>query len=227
MATTKMSVANIGGTISLSYTGKIVTPADGVVTVDVRDAPALLAAGANFIYTTTRRSTFTTPVAATAGRLVASTSLANGTLSVANQPDVPRQGVLVVNPGTSAITAGTASIPYIANDGSNQTDSISLVMPGTTVVSTLTSKGIMHLSPVIVTGLVGGASPLVQVNDTNSLSVTVDQGFVDFTMVQELADSTTEGQVSVASTAASFTPSTAPNGTHSFTAVATYNVPMA
>ncbi len=224
MTTVKMNATSIGGNIpNLNYTGAVNVPTDGIITVDSRDAPALLARGATYLSPLVRRSTFTSPVAAPAGRVVASTALSNGSKAVANQPDVPRQGVLRIDPGTLAITAGTVSIPYVANDGTSVTDVVSAVMPGTTVVSTLTSKGILTLSPIVVAGIVGGASPLVQLNDTNSLSVLVDPGFVDFTMLQELAGSTVEGQVAVASSAASFTPSTTPNGTVTYNAVAQYS----
>ncbi len=226
MTTVRMNAASIGGTLALNYTGNVNIPGDGVITVDTRDAPALLTLGAGYINGVIGRSTYTAPIAATAGRLVASTALAAGTLSIANQPDVPRQGVLRIDPGTSAITAGNVAMAYLANDGTTQTDNVSCVMPGTTVVSTITSKGIMVLNTVVATGIVGGASPLVQMKDNNSLSATVDAGFVDFIVLQEQHGSTNEGQVAVASSAASFTPSTTPNGTINYTLVASYNAPV-
>jgi len=225
MTTVRMNVSAIGGLIQLPYTGSIVPAADGTAIVDSRDAPVLLAAGATYMTVVTRRQAATAPLAATAGRLVASTALSNGALSVANQPDVPRQGVLRVSPGTSAITAGQIAIPYLANDGTSQTDVVSLVMPGTTVVSTITSKGILVLSAPVVSGLVGGASPLVQINDTNSLSMMVDPGFVDFSVLREDSGTLNEGQVAVASSAASLTPSTTPNGTISYNVYYSYVAP--
>jgi len=217
MTTVRMNANAIGGTINLSNTGSVTVPTDGIVTVDVRDAPFLLAAGAAYINTVSRYfGVPVAPAAATAGRLVASTALANGTLSIAHQPDVPRQGVLRIDPGTSAITAGSVTTSYTANDGTATVDTVSAVMPGTTVVSSITSKGILVLSSVVVAGIVGGASPLVQLNDTNSLSVPVDPGFTDFAPVLGLLDGAAHGQSAVASSAASFTPSTAPNGTHTF-----------
>ncbi len=226
MSTVRMNALPIGGLLNLQYSGAIQVPADGLITVDSRDAPTLLGMGASYVNVITRTATLNgAPIAASAAKLVASTALSNGTKAVANQPDVPRQGVLVIDPGTSAITAGTVKIPYTANDGTAQTDTVSCVMPGTTIVSTLTSKGILVLSPIVVAGIVGGASPGVQLNDTNSLSLPVDGGFVDFSLFKTYADGASNGQVSVASSAASWTPSTTPNGTHTYSAQYTYVMP--
>lgn len=225
MTTVRMNATAIGGQINLAYTGNVIVPSDGIITVDVRDAPNLLAAGASYINLVTKRSTFTSPAAATAGRLVASTALSNGTKAVANQPDVPRRGLLVIDPGTTAITAGNVAIPYVANDGSNQTDNVSCIMPGTTIVSTLTSKGILVLSPVIVTGLVGGASPKVQLNDTDALAMIVDPGFVDFALLRTDLDGVYNSGGTVATTAASVTPTSAPNGTKSYSMFYDYLMP--
>lgn len=223
MSTVKLNASAIGGMIQLSQTGNVVVPADGIITVDVRDAPALLANGATYINSTARRTAITAPRAASAGRLVASTALSNGTKSIANQPDVPRQGILVVDPGTSAISAGNVAVAYVANDGTTTTDNISAITPASTIASTTTSKGIAILNSLVVTAIAGGASPGVQLNDSNSLSMMVDPGFVDFTVTGEFVDTTSEGQVAVASGAASLTPSTTPNATHNYTVYYNYN----
>jgi hypothetical protein len=67
-------------------------------------------------------------VSATAGRIVASVALANGALAIANQPDTARQVDARVDPGAAAITAGTLTVTYAANDGTAaQVDVLSLV----------------------------------------------------------------------------------------------------
>jgi hypothetical protein len=225
MSTVKMNALAIGGTIQLPATGNVTVPADGLISVDSTDVAALLRMGATYIMARTKSVNILAPRAASAGRLVASTALSNGTKTIAAQPDVPRQGVLRIDPGTSAITAGNVAINYLANDGTTVTDNVSAIMGGTTVVSTNTSKGIVTLNSVIVTAIAGGASPQVQLNDTNSLSVSVDPGFVDFTLLAEFADATNEGQVAIASSAASFTPSTTPNSTHNYGAFYGFNAP--
>lgn len=227
MAQVKMNALPIGGTLVLENSGTVVVPSDGIITVDSCDASVLLRLGASYINSLSKYYAFpAAPRVASAARLVASTTLSNGTKAVANQPDVPRQGVLVIDPGTSAITAGTVAVPYIANDGTNQTDTISAVTGASTILSTVTSKGILSLSPIVVAGIVGGASPGVQLNDTNSLSVPVDAGFVDFSVTQGLVDAVATGNSAVASSAASYTPSTAPNGTHTFGAYYKYTMPV-
>ncbi len=215
MPTVRLSAASLGGVIQTQYSGNVQAGSDNTITVDTRDAPALLAAGAAYLNNVTRFGTITpAPVLATAGRIVASTTLANGTLSIANQPDVPRQLALRVDPGTSPITAGTATLTYVGNDGVSTVDAVSLVMPATTAVVTNTTKGAALVNSVIVTGLAGGASPKVQVNDTNSLSLAVDPGFVSFAVSRESVDNANVGIGTVSASAGSIISSTAPNGTH-------------
>jgi len=215
--TVQLNASSIGGTIQTSFSGGILVPANGLITVDVRDAPQLLAAGASYVNQYSRRQVFSTaPIAATAGRIVASTTLSNGTLSIANQPDVPRVCGIRVDPGTSAITAGTLTAIYVANDGTTTTDAISLVTAASTVFTTNTSKGVVLASSFVVTGLTGGASPLVQVNNTQIPSVQVDPGFVNFSVVRADVDNASETIGTVTSSAASILPNTAPNGTHTY-----------
>jgi hypothetical protein len=130
-----------------------------VITVKGIDAPSICKPGRNsFSSGRVTRQLVAAPRAASAGRVGRfNASLANGTLAIANQPDVPRQGILVVDPGTTAISAGVAAITYVANDGSTVVDSKSVVTPASTIVSSTTSKGIVSLTSVIVTALAGGA----------------------------------------------------------------------
>jgi hypothetical protein len=217
----------LGGVIQTQFSGNVQAGSDNSITVDTRDAPALLAAGATYINNVVRRAVITpAPVLATAARIVASTALANGTLSIANQPDVPRQLALRVVSGTSPITAGTATLTYVGNDGQSTVDAVSLVAVGTTTTTTNTSKAASLVNSVVVAGLVGGASPLVQVNDTNSLGLPVDPGFVDFAVFQEAVDNANVGIGTVAASAGSIISSTAPNGTHVYSYGYSYSSPV-
>jgi hypothetical protein len=225
-STVLMNLSAIGGTVFLQSTGVVNVPASGLVTVNSADATDLLRRGATYVNSNVvYQKTDAAPRAASAGRLVASTSLANGTLTIANQPDVPRIGLLYVDPGTSAITAGVATINYTANDGTTQVDVLTCVTPASTVASTNTTKGIVFLNSVVVTGLAGGATPLVQLNDTNALSIIVTPNFSSFTLLRLNADGVSIGSVSVNSSAASVTPSTTPNATHTFAFFASFNSP--
>lgn len=223
----RVSVAAIGGQIVQQALPGVVVPANGIITVDSSNIAALLAAGATYVNSSFGRQLISpAPRVASAGRLVASVALANGTLTIANQPDVPRQAALRIDTGTSGITAGNVALTYVANDGTVQVDNISAVLPASTLATTNTSKGVVQMNSAIVTGLVGGASPLVQLNDTNSLSVMVDPGFVDFAVVAEVDDTAVSTAIgTVASSAASITPTATPNGTHTYLIYYGWNAP--
>lgn len=227
VATVSLNAASIGGTIFPGgSTARIPVPANGQITVPTQDAPVYIAAGAKYTSTNARSQVLSAaPRAGSAGRIVASVALANGTLTIANQPDVPRQLAVRVDTGTSAITAGNLALTYLANDGTTQVDNISPVAPASTLLTTSTSKGVVSLTSAIVTALAGGASPKVQINDTNSLSVQVDPNFSGVMFNQTVADGAAEGQVAVDSSSASWTPSTTPNGTHTYGAVYSFIAP--
>lgn len=228
MTTAKVSLASVGGLVQLPFTGNVAVPADGIVTVDTRDIPDVLRLGGAYIGSFTKFQPLSgTPRAASAARIVASTSLSNKTLTIANQPDIPRQLNLVWDPGTVAMTAGNVAVTYKANDGTTQVDNLSLVTAASTPATLATSKGVVSLTSAIITAVAGGASPGVQIDDTNSMSVFVDAGYQDFAISQAFVDGAVIGTSAVATSAASFTPSTAPNGTHTYGAAFTYNAPNA
>ena len=102
---------------------------------------------------------------------------------------------------------------------------MSPVTPASTAKTVTTSKGAVSVTSVIVTALSGGASPLVQVNDTNSLSVMVQPYYTGFALSRAFADGAVNGTTAVASSAASYTPSTTPNATHTYEALYTFNSP--
>lgn len=222
-----LDATQIGGTILPGGAeARKVVGTTGVISVKGIDAPSFVQAGAKFIQAKqVQGASIIAPRAASAGRLVASVALANGTLSIANQPDVPRQGILVIDPGTSAISAGNVAITYVANDGTTVVDNKTTVTPASTIASQTTSKGIVSLTSVIVTALAGGASPKVQLNDSNSLSMTVPPYFSSFSLTRTYADGVVNGTTAVASSAASYTPSTTPNATVTYQAIARVNAP--
>lgn len=225
--TITVDASPIGGVIIQGGSApNLPVPLNGRVTASPAVAAQLVSAGANYVSTQNRAQNLQgPPVAATAGRIVASTTLANGTLSIANQPDIPRQGVVVVDPGTSAITAGVLSLAYVGNDSLTRTEAISLVGPGTTIMSTTTSRGMVTVSSAIVTALAGGASPKVQINDTNALALSVDPYFTAFSISRQFGDGVATSGGTVASTAACFTPTLTPNATHTYGFAYSYVAP--
>ena len=74
----------------------------------------------------------------------------------------------------------------------------------------------------MVSGLTGPANAGIQINDTNSLSLMVDPGFQDFTVLKETDIDADVTIGTVASSAASVTPSTTPNGSAVFGFAYTY-----
>jgi hypothetical protein len=223
----RLAAGVIGGTIETQYSGTVSVGSDGTITVDSRDVATLLAAGAQYVSNSTILQSFRAPRGATAGRIVASATLSSGSMTIANQPDSPRQCAMVIYTGTSPITAGNYALNYTANDGTSQTDSGSLVATSGLNVTTTTSKGVLHLSSAVISNLAGGGAGGMQINDTNSLSMVVQPGFVDFTVLKENVDGADETIGTVASTAASVTPTTAPNATHNFDFAASFVAPNA
>lgn len=217
----------IGGTIIQGGSApNLPVPVNGRITTSPAVAAQLIGIGAKYVGTQTRAQNLAAaPIAATAGRIVASTALANGTLTIANQPDIPRQAVVVVDPGTSALTAGVLALAYLGNDGVNRTESISLAGPGTTIMSTTTSRGVQTVTSAIVTAVVGGASPKVQINDTNALALVVDPNFTAFNLNRQYGNGVATTGGTVGSTAAVFTPTLTPNGTHTFGFNYSYQAP--
>lgn len=215
MATVTMNALAVGGTIQFAVTGTVVVPANGIITIQAADAGSALLMGCTYVNNRVGWQTFPVPPrAATAGRIVASTSTAIGSLTIANQPDVPRQVAVVLYSGTTNITAGVCTLTYTANDSTTQVDALSLIATASTNTTLTSTKGVVHLTSAVVSALAGGATSGIQINDTNSLSMMVDQGFVNFTALKETLSTPSvaadETIGTVASSAASITPSTAP-----------------
>jgi hypothetical protein len=216
----------IGGTIIPGGAEARKNASAGPITVKGIDAPSYLQAGAKFVQSRqVQASSIVAPRAGSAARIVASAALSNGTLSIANQPDVPRQLAAIFDPGTSALTAGNLALTYVANDGTTQVDNMSVVTPASTIKTVTTSKGVVSVTSAIVTAVAGGASPNRQINDTNSLSMSVPPYFSGFALTRTYADGVVNGTTAIATAAASYTPSTTPNGTVTYQAIANVTAP--
>lgn len=202
--------------------------------VDPRDVGLLLEAGFVFAGAAHRRVTIPAPVAAAAAVTVASTSLVAGaSLSIAAQPDVPRQLQIVVNAGSLTLVAGcNLAMNYNANDGTTQTDNLSfggLAAAGTQTLTT--TKGVEHLISAVPTVLSAGAATNagVQIGTNGTLALPVDTGFAStqFKVTKETKVTPTNGTLglvvpadesigTVTAAGALIAPTTAPDGTHDF-----------
>jgi hypothetical protein len=233
--------AGSGGQIQ-APNGTYYVGADGTVTVNAADAASLQALGYQFAVTEHKAYNFPgAPVAASATVTVSSTSLTAGSLTVAAQPDVPRQLQAVVFPGTTPITAGILTFAYTANDGTAQTDALSLVMTsqvaGTAGGTLATTKGVERLSSVVVSGVSGGNSPGVQVGTNGYLAVPVTPRFVDFAVTSEKKVTPSAGTLglsvpsddtvptNIITAGALVSTTTAPDGTHGLSLGYNYTYP--
>lgn len=200
------------------FSGTVQAGTDGTFAIDPRDQNDALKAG----YIPVRRNVWayspapTAPLILTVGQIVASAALANGNLAIANQPDVMRQVGMRVDPGAAPITAGTLTVTYTANDGTTQTDVLSLITATSTLFTTFLSKGVLVMQTPVVAGLVGGSSPKVQLDTNAALAVPIPQGSVDVTVLKESHDSSLNATLGTITNAGIWTPNTAPNSTHTY-----------
>lgn len=188
MATVQMNAAGVGGTINFQNTGPVVVPANGLITIQTGDITDALRMGCTYVNSMCRwYTTPGPPRAASAGRIFASAGVSTGTLAVANQPDVPRQLAIVVWPGTVALTGGSVVLTYVANDGTTTVDSTTMAASASALTTFNTTKGVVSVTSIVTntSTISGGASPAIQINDTNALAMAVDPGFVGFNVIKE------------------------------------------
>jgi hypothetical protein len=205
------------------FSGSVSENADGTFSIDPRDTIFALAAGYVPARTESRwYYTPTAPAAANANLLYSSAGLSNGTLAVAANVDVMRPAQVVIIPGTTAITAGTLTLTYAANDGTAaQVDALNLSTALSTNLTLTTTKGVLRMATQIVTLLAGGTSPTIQIGTNASISVPVPEGAQDLAIVSEFLDgavvtATNAGTLGSPPTLGAYLPHTAPNATHNF-----------
>ena len=224
--TTKLYGNGLSGVVQ-GNSGTYVAASDGTFTVNNGDIPAMLLLGMTYLRQASQ--SYNAPIApllATTGKFIASAALSVGTLSIANQPDVMRPAQVVMGAGTTAITAGTVSVTYTANDGLARTDVLSAVMAASATVTSYLTAGVCHVSSAVVSTITGGASPYIIVSTTATLSMPVDPNAKDFSVTKETIDSGDE-TVGALLTAVlgSITPTTAPNNTHTYSFAYAYLAP--
>lgn len=225
MATVQMAGNGFGGLLQGNY-GTYTAAADGTFTVDTRDAPSMLALGMTYINkVVSMHGLLIAPAAAAVGHIVASGALSNGTVAVSAQPDVGRPVTVEVGTGTAAISAGTAVISYVGNDGQTDTDTFSLACAASTAVTQFLSRGALTISSITISGVTGGTSPWFRMSTTAAVSLPVTPGAVDFSVLKEYDAGATIAVGALSPILGSITPTTAPNGTVSYGFVYTYVAP--
>jgi len=225
MSTVQLSLNGLGGVVQGNY-GTYQAGTDGTCVVDTRDVASLLALGATYVNVVS--SSYTTPMAptaATVGAIVASGALSNGSVSVTAQPNELRPVTVEVGTGTTAISAGTATVVYTANDGTTTTDSFSLVCAASASVTQTTSKGVDTISSITVAGVSGGLSPWFRMSTTAAIALPLAPGAVDISVQREYDNGATIAVGTLGISLGSIYPTTAPNGTLQYSFVYTYTAP--
>jgi|SRR5580692_5525190 hypothetical protein len=207
------SGAGLGGVIQGGF-GTYPPASDGSYTVDTRDVIPLLGAGYSYVKQISNSYTLPlAPLAAGIGHVVASGALSNGTVAVSNQPDVMRPVNVEVGTGTTAITAGNIAVTYLGNDGVTGTDNFSADCALSSSTTQGLSRGVDSISSIVVTGLIGGTSPWVRLSTTAGVSVPVGANAIDVTFTREYDAGATIAIGTPQAAIGSIDPTTAPNGT--------------
>lgn len=217
MTTVQMSVGSNGPVVKGLF-GTYVADSHGIITCDSGEAPNILRMGGTYVKKISQF--YTTPGAVAAANnavLIASAALSNGSLTVAAQPDCMRQAALIITNGTAPVTSGTVSLSYVGNDGQTITEVLPANVGATANTTQFLSRGVAHLTSATVAGIVGGTSPSVQLGTTTTLSVPISPNTESFTPTMEATTGVpnTVGTPS-AVTSGSIVPSSAPNGTRTY-----------
>ena len=208
-----------GNTYSAASNGLITggsNSAGSFVGIKANDLVGLLNAGCTYAVQRGSYTNFGIVKAASAAVLVASTSLVVGGLTIASQPDVPRQAAFVINPGASAITAGSLAVAYDSTDGVSVSDNLSLATGANTAATLVTTRGVSRLLSATVAGLTGGTTPNIQGGTNNVLALPADVGQAGLTVTMATVDSAPDTSLPTQSATDGhlITPYTAPNNTH-------------
>lgn len=227
---------SVNGNIYVAAASGLITggtnPSTGAFTgIQAGDVLGLLNSGVRFSAPRVEWVGPFVPLAASGTRTVANVAATNTTLTIAAQPDVPRPIIAVLAPGTLAITAGTLTMTYTAASGAAVTDTFSLVTPLSTSLTLTSSQGVAHLTSAVIAGITGGSSPTIQLGTTAAISLPISNVFAGLTVFKENVDNadeavgtvTTTGSAGANNLAVSVAPTTAPNGTHSYTFGVSYS----
>jgi hypothetical protein len=213
-----------GNTYTAAASGFISNVAPG-------DVSALIAAGCRFSNLRIDWLGPFVPLAAAANRIVTSVAAANGGLTIAAQPDVPRPLAIVLTPGAAAVTAGSLAVVYNNQQGVAITDTFSLVTGSGVNLTLNTTQGASHVTSAAITAFAGGSSPTIVIGTTASITLPLPGVFANLTVWKENVDNadetvgtlTTTGSVAASTLTANIATTTAPNATHSFTFGVAYN----
>lgn len=216
---TPTGVTQLVGVSGTVYTAD----AFGRITItDSRDLGPALASGCVYSPTDTRWYTAgSAPAAAAAANVVAAVAVANGTLTIAGQPDVPRN-LQIVQTGTPTITAGSVNITMVNSQGVTLTESVALASANGTLT---TNNAVGHVVGASVSGAAGSALGTISIGSGAALGLPLPAGFANLTVFKQNTDGADVTNGTIDGTYGKVTPNTAPNGTHTYSFGYTFVLP--
>jgi hypothetical protein len=123
--------AGAGGVVQGRSGNQYTIASDGTISgVDQTDVASLLSAGWTIFGINVAKASFNSPLPADLVSVVNAATPANGAVTIAAQPPHPRKlqyRIVIGTTTTTAITAGTATIVYIDQDGNTITEVVSLI----------------------------------------------------------------------------------------------------
>jgi hypothetical protein len=203
---------------------------NGTITnVQAADVAQLRNVGFQMLCTPVTRAIFLAPATADLVSVKAAATPANGTITIVAQPPTPRKlaiRIVIGTTTTTAITAGTLTLVGTDQDGNAITEVISLIQNASATVKTANCYANLASGTVANYAANGsGTGNTLGVGGAADLGVSTVQGVVNFTLIKETvgagADETSSAVVDTV--ARSVAPGTAPNGTHNYEILASYN----
>jgi hypothetical protein len=191
---TMLAPSGVTGTVQMPDGSSATVAADGTIAVSPIFRDALEAAGWVLMRSHTRywSSAGTTIAASSAANTIASVTMTNGGLTVNAQP-VPMRPVDIVIGGNTAAMTGNLAVIYVANDGSTQTDNLSLsTAAGSAGVAGATlhlTKCVATFTSATITGLNATiGSPFLYAGTTAAIGVPVELGtsLTSLTAIKEM-----------------------------------------
>lgn len=162
------------------------------------------------------------PIAGDLVTIVADVGLANGALTIAAQPDVPRKLQVRITDANSSISAGTVTLVGVGARGQAVSQVIALA-GGTRTVTT--DEAFATLTSATVASLAGAATgDNIGIGPSNALGLPVPQGARDVAVHKANVANANEAVGTVDATAGTIVPTTAPNGTRVFDFWFTYRL---
>jgi hypothetical protein len=211
--------------------------ANGTITsVAQQDVGALRNIGFQMLATVATRAIFLSPNAADLVSVKAAATPADGTITIAAQPDVPRKlqiRIVIGTTTTTRITAGTLTLVGEDQDANAVTEVISLIQSSSATLKTAHAYSKLTSGAVAAYAAAGsGTGNTLGIGCAVDLGVSTVQGVTNFALVKEslvTIGTGTEDETSgatVDAVARTVAPSTAPAPTtNGYEIVATYDSP--